>query len=121
MKIEIPEIIPEITYPKHKETIFSPIYTICISAPTGVRALDISIGQGPWRACQKAVGYWWYEWADYANGEYTIIARTRAQNGRWLMSSPRELQVDLLKRRGLSRQSLRAVGLFESRMSGSVK
>ena len=93
MKAETAEMRSEIEYPKQNETIVSPEYTLRIAAPVVVEALDISIDQGPWAACRKEVGFWWYDWSGYTDGEHEIIARTRGLNGRWRMSAPRELLV----------------------------
>ena len=93
MKTAAEEIRPVIDYPRHNEVVVSPTYALRIAAPAAVAALDVSIDQGPWRACRKDVGYWWYDWSGYADGEHEIIARTRGQNGRWRMSAPRELSV----------------------------
>jgi hypothetical protein len=90
---EAAERRPEIEYPGKGETIVSPTYTIRVDAPASAEALDVSIDQGPWRPCRKDVGYWWYDWAGYADGEHDIITRIRGRNGRWRMSSPRQVAV----------------------------
>jgi hypothetical protein len=93
MRTEAVEIRPEIEYPRQDETVVSPEYTLRVAGPVAAASIDISIDQGPWLACRKAAGYWWYDWSGYADGEHEIIARTRGQNGRWRMSAPRELIV----------------------------
>lgn len=90
---------PEIKLPQQHELVASPIYRLCVAAPSVVGAVDISIDGGIWRICTREIGYWWYDWLDYANGSHMIIARARAANGRWQMSSPRELFVDILMKR----------------------
>lgn len=84
---------PEIQYPAEGETVVSPSYAIRVDAPAAVEALDVSIDMGPWQACRKDVGYWWYDWAGYADGEHDIITRVRGRSGRWRMSSPRSVVV----------------------------
>lgn len=90
---EAAEARPEIEYPGKGETIVSPTYTIRVAAPPSAEALDVSIDQGSWRPCRKDVGYWWFDWAGYSDGEHDVIARIRGRNGRWRMSSPREVVV----------------------------
>jgi hypothetical protein len=91
--VETAEGRPEIEYPHEEETVVSPTYTVRVAAPASVEALDVSIDQGSWRACRKDVGYWWYDWSGYADGEHDVIARIRGRNGRWRMSAPRRLLV----------------------------
>lgn len=93
MKIETVEGRPDIEFPHQDETIVSPTYTLRVAAPDAAEALDVSIDQGAWRPCRKEVGYWWYDWSDYADGEHEIIARIRGRGGRWRMSAPRQLLV----------------------------
>ena len=93
MRTKTVEIHPIIEFPQENETIFSRAYTMRIAVPVAVKALDISIDQGPWLACREDVGFWWYDWTGYAVGKHEIIARIRAHNGRWLMSEPHEVRV----------------------------
>ena len=98
MKIESDVALPNIKYPQRNETVVSPLYAVCVATPAAVRTLEISIDQGPWRACRKEIGYWWHDWSDYANGDHEIIARTRGQSGRWRLSALRKFRVDVLMR-----------------------
>jgi hypothetical protein len=91
MKTANAEIRPDIEYPQDGETIVSREYTLRIAGPASGESMDISIDQGPWLACRKGAGSWWYDWSGYADGDHEIIARTRGANGRWRMSAPREL------------------------------
>jgi hypothetical protein len=93
MKTAVAETRPEIEYPKHGESIGSREYTLRIAGPANVEAVDVSIDQGPWLACRGEVGYWWYDWSGYSDGDHELIARTRAANGRWRMSAPVEMIV----------------------------
>jgi len=95
MKSAVAETRPEIEYPKMDESIGSREYTLRIAAPEAVDAVDVSIDQGPWLPCRKDVGYWWYDWSGYAEGAHEIIARTRAASGRWRMSIPLEITVEI--------------------------
>jgi hypothetical protein len=93
MNTQTAEGRPEIEYPREDETLVSPTYTMRVAAPASAEGLDVSIDQGPWRACRKDVGYWWYDWSDYADGEHELITRIRGRNGRWRMSAPRRITV----------------------------
>lgn len=84
---------PAVDFPVQDETILSPQYAFRLAAPETAESVDISIDQGPWLACRKAVGFWWYDWSGYENGEHELIARTPGKSGRWLMSSPVEFMV----------------------------
>lgn len=93
MRTQTAEIHPIIEFPQENEAIVSRTYTMRIAVPAVVEALDISIDQGPWLACREDVGYWWYAWSGYEDGKHEIVARSRAHNGRWRMSEPRDVIV----------------------------
>ncbi len=93
MRTQTVEARPEIEYPHNDETIVSSQYTLRVAAPVGVDGVDVSIDQGPWLACRNEVGYWWYDWSGYGDGEHEVIARVRGKGGRWRMSDPHEFRV----------------------------
>jgi hypothetical protein len=93
MRTQTAEARPEIEYPLADETVVSSQYTFRIAAPVGVDGVDVSIDQGPWLAARSEVGYWWYDWSGYGEGEHEVIARVRSKGGRWRMSDPREFRV----------------------------
>ena len=86
---------PAVDFPAQNEAIVSAQYTFRVSAPEAAESVDVSINQGPWLACRKAEGFWWYDWSGYDNGEHELIARTPGKNGRFLMSTPVEFLVKL--------------------------
>lgn len=94
MKTAVTEVRPQVEYPEQDETIISPHYTIRVNAGHEADGVDVSIDQGPWHRCRPASGFWWYDWSGYQNGEHSIIARTRGENGRWIMSAPQEFVVE---------------------------
>ena len=94
MKTAVTEVRPQVEYPEQDETIVSPHYTIRVAAARDADGVDVSVDQGPWQRCRNAAGYWWYDWSGYANGEHAVIARTRGENGRWIMSAPQEFVVE---------------------------
>ena len=83
----------EIDHPQQDQTVTSAIYTFRVDGPETLALLEISVDRGPWQACRRACGYWWYDWSGYADGEHDVIARIRGRNGRWRMSAPRRLLV----------------------------
>ena len=83
-----------VDYPMQAETIRSDEYTVRVSAPDTAEAVDVSVDQGPWLACRKAEGFWWYDWSGFENGEHEVIARTAGKDGRFLMSIPAEFLVE---------------------------
>lgn len=86
---------PAVDFPAQNEAIVSAQYTFRLSAPEKAESVDVSINQGPWLACRKAEGFWWYDWSGFDNGEHEVIARTPGKNGRFLMSTPIEFFVKL--------------------------
>lgn len=75
-------------YPRRHERIMSSEYSFRISAPTNVLNVSVAIDQGPWQACRQAVGYWWYDWSGYEDGEHEIIARAEMEDDRQINSAP---------------------------------
>lgn len=78
---------PAIDYPVSGETLVSSHYAFRLSAPESVQSVDVSIDQGPWLACRKAEGFWWYDWTGFSDGDHELIARTPGKNGRFQMSA----------------------------------
>jgi len=87
------EIRLEIEYPQTTERIISPYYSFRIGSAGHAESVDVSLDQGPWTACRKVHGFWWYDWSGYKSGEHEIIARAPGPDGRWLLSAPRAFTV----------------------------
>lgn len=68
-------------------------YTFRVAAPEAADEVDVSINQGPWQPCRRAVGYWWFDWSGFEPGEHEVVSRARAKKGRWLVSTPSEFMV----------------------------
>lgn len=84
-----------VDFPRQGERITTPQYTLRLSAPEDVAGMDISIDQGDWQPCRKSVGYWWYDWSGYENGEHEIVARVQTGNGKDISCEPHEFFVQL--------------------------
>ena len=84
-----------VDFPRQNEVIASAQYTVRVFAPEGVKRVGISIDQGQWRSCRPAVGYWWYDWSGYANGEHEIITSLVTADDKRIISEPHEFFVDL--------------------------
>lgn len=82
-----------VDYPRQNEVITSDTYTVRVFAPTGAKSVGISIDQGPWRSCRPAVGYWWYDWSGYADGEYEIVTSMATPDGKRIICEPHEFFV----------------------------
>jgi hypothetical protein len=84
-----------VDYPRQNEKITSSNYTIRVFAPEGARSVDISIDQGPLQSCRNAVGFWWYDWSGYENGEHQIAVSMETPEGVRVISEPHEFYVEL--------------------------
>lgn len=87
----------EIDHPQQDQVVASPVYTIRVDGPESLVLLEVSIDRGPWHACRRACGYWWYDWAGYNNGEHVLVARGQNREGAPVGSSPRRFTVALRK------------------------
>jgi len=82
---------PTIDYPTESETLPAAGYTIRVAAP-GARMVRVAINQGDWRDCRPSVGYWWYDWSGYADGEHELVACAEYDDGREIVSAPAHCQ-----------------------------
>lgn len=89
-----PDARPVVDFPQQDERITSREYGMRVSTPEGAEEADVSINQGPWQPCRRAVGHWWFDWSGFDPGEHEVIARARGNGGRWLVSTPVEFFVD---------------------------
>jgi hypothetical protein len=79
-------------YPKNLETITSRQYSVRIGA-CDCAGMDISIDDQPWQPCRHAVGYWWFDWNNYAPGTHQLVARMHKSNGDYVLSKRRRCKV----------------------------
>jgi hypothetical protein len=63
-----------IDFPREGETIKTTTYGIRVSASAGYKP-EIAIDGYDWKPCRPAVGFWWFDWANYPMGPHTIEAR----------------------------------------------
>jgi len=82
-------------HPQQGEKITTPRYTFRIGTLGDIARVEISINEGPWQACRNSVGYWWYDWADYAAGRYQAAVRAQTKDGQVFTSEPCKFQVFL--------------------------
>lgn len=75
-----------IEYPKEKEIIVHPSYTIKIGTNKN-NNVEISIDSGDWQPCRFAEGFWWYDWSNYSDGKHRIVARIFDDTGNMLKKS----------------------------------
>ena len=86
---------PVVDFPRQYEKIAHPQYTFRVGAAASAKRVEVSINQGPWKACRPASGYWWYDWTGYTAGEHEVVARAYAADGRGETSEPKEFFVEL--------------------------
>ncbi|MDT8286078.1 MAG: hypothetical protein RQ748_03120 [Elusimicrobiales bacterium] len=75
-------------YPKNLETITARHYAVRIGSGDCV-GMDLSIDDQPWQPCRWAVGYWWYDWNNFAPGTHQLVARMHKSNGDYVLSKRR--------------------------------
>lgn len=80
-------------YPRQGERIESPFYTIRLSAPRDARCVEVSIDGGEWLPCREALGYYWYDWSGYYEGDHEIEGRYATAGGRLMGCEPRVVRV----------------------------
>lgn len=80
-------------HPQQGEKITAPHYTFRVGAIGEIERVELSINNGPWQPCRNSVGYWWYDWADYAAGKYQAAVRAQTKDGQTFTSEPCKFQV----------------------------
>jgi len=80
-------------HPREGEIITAQYYTFRVGATGDIARVEISINAGPWQPCRNSVGYWWYDWAGYAEGRYQAAVRAQAKDGQVFTSEPCKFQV----------------------------
>ncbi len=85
--LKVPPRKPSIDYPFENEAIEGDSYTVRINAPAA-RMVRLAIDQGDWRECRPALGYWWFDWSDFAPGEHEVIVCAEYEDGREAVSFP---------------------------------
>ena len=82
-----------VDFPRGGERVVSRDYALRVS--TEAQGLvEVSIDGGPWRACRKSAGFWWYDWSGYAAGPHCAFARVTAERRRRLLSARRDFTVE---------------------------
>ena len=80
-------------HPQQGEKITAPHYTFRIGTSGDIERVEISLNKGPWQSCRNAVGYWWYDWADYAAGRYQVVVKAQSKDEQIFTSAPSKFQV----------------------------
>ena len=83
-----------VNFPRQNEVVSSSQYTVRVLAPDGVKRVGISIDQGGWKSCRPSVGFWWYDWSGYDDGEHEIIVSMVTPEGKRITCEPHEFFVD---------------------------
>ncbi|HCE97094.1 MAG TPA: hypothetical protein DER10_01205 [Elusimicrobia bacterium] len=91
--IKTSEVRAVLDHPQQGEKITAPRYTFRIGAVGAIERVELSLNEGPWQPCRNSVGYWWYDWADYAAGRYQAAVRAQTKDGQVFTSEPCKFQV----------------------------
>lgn len=83
----------EIDYPHADAIVASSQYTFRVGGPETLAFVEVSVDRGPWRACRRACGYWWFDWAGYEPGPHQLVARGQNRDGSTVGSTPRRFTV----------------------------
>lgn len=94
-EIKPSEICAVLDHPQQGEKITVPQYTFRVGTIGAIVRVEISLNDGPWKACRNAVGYWWYDWTDYAAGRYQAAVRAQTKDGHLFTTEPCKFQVAL--------------------------
>lgn len=78
-----------VDHPKNLETITAGLHYAVRIGASACTGMDVSIDDQPWQPCRNAVGYWWYDWADFPAGAHQLVARMHKPNGEYLISKRR--------------------------------
>jgi len=70
----------EVESPEEGELITRSHCSFRISADEA-KEVSVSIDSGPWRPCRPQAGFWWYDWARFADGRHAVEAMMRAHDG----------------------------------------
>ncbi len=82
-----------VNYPKLNERIASEDCTFRIETKLG-GPVELSVDDGPWRACRPSIGYWCYDWKCAAGGKHEAVARVRLPDGgKPVLTYPRRFRV----------------------------
>ena len=87
------EVRAALDHPQQGEKITAPRYTFRVGTSGDIARVEISLNEGPWQPCRHSVGYWWYDWADYAAGRYQAAVRAQTKDGQVFTSEPCKFQV----------------------------
>jgi len=86
-----------VDYPVENDVIKGNAYVLRIASSNDFNAyVEVSFNNGEWNLCRYASGYWWYDWAFFKPGQFTLRARiVSASDGKVIkMSDIRKFKVD---------------------------
>ena len=95
----MPEVINKelvvIDFPEEDEKISSSHYTIRVGVFADAQRVEVSIDDSEWQPARSAVGFWWFDWSGYKNGQHSAIARVHLQDGHTFTTPPRSFRVEM--------------------------
>ena len=87
----------DIDHPHADQIVTSAHYTFRMGGPETLASLEVSVDRGPWHACRRACGYWWFDWTGYEPGSHQLVARGQNHDGSPEGSTPRRFTVAIRK------------------------
>lgn len=85
--------ILSIDHPLNGEVLKGSHYSFRISA-SGKGTPQVSFDGIEWKGCRNSAGHWWFDWAHYTPGRYTINARLVDGSGKVLKSVSKKCKVE---------------------------
>jgi len=73
--------IAQIVFPMENETIKSSSYTLKIKTKQPCKKVEVRFDGGEWEPCREAIGFWWFDWANYARKTYSVETRALGADG----------------------------------------
>lgn len=83
-----------IDFPSEGELVFSPHYSVRVSAQ-GASSVEVSMDGGDWKPARLSDGFWWHDWTGYGSGGHVVCARVLRADGMLDTLRPRTLRVAL--------------------------
>ncbi|HUT86103.1 MAG TPA: hypothetical protein VMW66_04640 [Elusimicrobiales bacterium] len=74
VKTQAPKHYIIVDHPHNGEVITTDYYTFRLGASPCDR-VEIRLNGKEWQSCRNSIGYWWFDWFNFAPGTYKLKAR----------------------------------------------
>lgn len=82
-----------VEFPAEGEELTGRSYTFRVTTTPDAKAVELALDKGDWRPCREAVGFWWYDWSGFQDGEHEAAARTHVGDAISVNSATRRFTV----------------------------